>query len=184
MKQLETSRLILRPVTPDDAADVFSYLSKPEVVAHMGLEPFTSLEDARGEIAWYDSILKEGTGQRFGITLKGEDVIIGSCGFLNRSEKHHRAEVGFELSSDHWGHGIAGEALEAVVAYGFRELGFMRIEALVEPENRASMRLLERHGFLQEGLLRSYEFTRGKYDDLYMYARIRTEQEETLHLTR
>ncbi|MCT4794776.1 GNAT family N-acetyltransferase [Exiguobacterium alkaliphilum] len=172
MKQLETNRLVLRSVTPADAASVLSYLCKPEVVAHMGLEPFATLDDALEEIAWYDSILKDGTGFRFGITIKGQDVVIGSCGLLNRSEKHHRAEIGFELSPDYWGKGIAGEALEAVVAYGFHELQLMRIEALVEPENEASMHLLERHGFLQEGLLRSYEFTRGKYDDLYMYSRL------------
>ena len=172
MKQLDTNRLVLRPVTPDDAEYMLSYLSKPEVVVHMGLEPFASLDDALEEIDWYDSILEEGTGLRFGITIRGEDVVIGSCGLLNRSEKHHRAEIGFELSPDYWGKGIAGEALEAVVAYGFHELQLMRIEALVEPENEASMHLLERHGFLQEGLLRSYEFTRGKYDDLYMYSRL------------
>lgn len=175
MKRLETNRLILRSVTQDDATSMLSYLSKPEVVSHMGLEPFTSLDDARDEIAWYDSILKDGTGLRFGITIKGRDKVIGSCGFLNRSIKHHRAEIGFELSPDHWGSGIAGEALEAVVAYGFNQLGLKRIEALVEPENLASIHLLERHGFLQEGLLRSYEFTRGKYDDLYMCSRIHNE---------
>lgn len=120
----------------------------------MGLDPFTSLEDALEEIAWYDSILEEGTGVRWGITLTGQDEVIGSCGFLNVSAKHQRAEIGFELSSNHWGRGIAGEALRAVVRHGFTQLGFHRIEALVEPANTASQQLLERVGFTREGLLR------------------------------
>ncbi len=141
----------------------------------MGLDPFTSLEDALEEIAWYDSILEEGTGVRWGITLTGQDEVIGSCGFLNVSAKHQRAEIGFELSSNHWGRGIAGEALRAVVRHAFTQLGFHRIEALVEPANTASQQLLERVGFTREGLLRGYEFTRGKYDDLYMYSLLETD---------
>ncbi len=141
----------------------------------MGLDPFTSLEDALEEIAWYDSILEEGTGVRWGITLTGQDEVIGSCGFLNVSAKHQRAEIGFELSSNHWGRGIAGEALRAVIRHGFTQLGFHRIEALVEPANTASQQLLERVGFTREGLLRGYEFTRGKYDDLYMYSLLETD---------
>ena len=175
MKSLQTERLTLRRVTPDDAPHMLSYLSKPEVVRHMGLNPFTSLDDALEEIAWYDSIVANGTGMRWGITLTGQDEVIGSCGFLNVASKHQRAEVGFELSPDHWGSGIASEALEAVVQHGFAELGFHRIEALVEPANIASQRLLERLGFTREGLLRGYEFTQGKYDDLYMYGRLKTD---------
>lgn len=167
---LSTNRLTLRRVTADDAPHLLAYLSKPEVVRHMGLDPFTSLEDALEEIAWYDSILEEGTGVRWGITLTGQDEVIGSCGFLNVSSKHQRAEIGFELSPDYWGQGIAHEALEVVVRHGFAQLGLHRIEALVEPTNIASQRLLERVGFIREGLLRGYEFTQGKYDDLYMYS--------------
>lgn len=172
---LSTNRLTLRRVTADDSPHLLAYLSKPEVVRHMGLDPFTSLEDALEEIAWYDSILEEGTGVRWGITLTGQNEVIGSCGFLNVSAKHQRAEIGFELSSDYWGRGIVGEALRAVVRHGFAQLGFHRIEALVEPANTASQQLLERVGFTREGLLRGYEFTRGKYDDLYMYSLLETD---------
>ncbi|WP_255570004.1 GNAT family N-acetyltransferase [Exiguobacterium sp. SH0S2] len=175
MITLKTERLTLRQVMPNDATSLLSYLSKPEVVAHMGLEPFTSLDDALEEIAWYDTIVRDGTGMRWGITLTGQDEVIGSCGFLNVSSKHHRTEIGFELSPAYWGQGIAGEALDAVIRHGFVQLGFHRIEALIEPENKASQRLVERHLFTREGLLRGYEFTRGNYDDLYMYSLLKHE---------
>ncbi|MEH7009464.1 GNAT family protein [Neobacillus niacini] len=172
---IETKRLILREVTSEDAVQMFSYLSNKDVVKHMGLEPFQTVEDVYDEIGWYQSIYDEGTGIRWGITLKDSDNVIGSCGFLNMKSKHYRAEVGFELSKDYWGKGIAYEALEAVVKVGFQHFQLERIEALIEPENVPSQKLVERQGFIREGLLRHYEFTCGKFDDLYMYSILKDE---------
>lgn len=172
---IETERLVLREVTKDDADSLLAYLSDEQVTRHMGLAPFVSAEDALDEIEWYQSIFDNGTGMRWGITLKGQDRVIGSCGFLNLSQKHHRAEIGFELSREHWGKGIAGEALQAVIAHGFSQLNLNRIEALIEPANSPSQKLVEKTGFLREGLLRDYEYTQGKYDDLYMYSMLEWE---------
>jgi RimJ/RimL family protein N-acetyltransferase len=70
-----------------------------------------------------------------------------------------RADVGFELSKEYWGKGLASEALEAVINYGFEQLNLQRIQALIEPPNDSSQKLVERKGFIKEGLLRNYEFT-------------------------
>jgi [ribosomal protein S5]-alanine N-acetyltransferase len=172
---IETDRLLLRKVNKDDADDLLVYLSDEEVVHHMGLVPFQNTEDALDEINWYDSIYVEGTGIRWGITLKDKGKVIGSCGFLNRAPKHHRAEVGFELSKDYWGRGIAREALDAVIRYGFLHLELERIEALIEPDNLPSQKLVERKGFTKEGLLRHYEYTRGKFDDLLIFSILKFE---------
>jgi len=167
---IETERLALRNVSAKDAKDMFTYLSDQDVVQHMGLEPYKSSEEVMEEINWYKSIWENGTGIRWCITLKDEDTVIGSCGFLNMQQKHYKAEIGYELSRNYWGQGIASEALEAVLAYGFEHLNLERIEALIEPLNTSSQRLVEKHGFLREGLLRHYEYTCGKFDDLYMYS--------------
>ncbi|MGF9857636.1 GNAT family N-acetyltransferase [Priestia endophytica] len=167
---IETNRLLLREIVKDDANDILKYLSDEEVMKYYGLAPFKTINEALNEILWYQSILNEQTGIRWGITLKGKDKVIGSCGFLNRVPEHYRTEIGYELSRDYWGQGIAGEALEAVIRYGFKYLKFQRIEALVEPPNIPSQKLIEKHGFIREGLLRNYEFTCGKFDDLYMYS--------------
>ncbi|PLR79736.1 N-acetyltransferase [Bacillus canaveralius] len=170
---IETERLILKEVTTEDANDMFKYLSDKDVVKHMGLAPFQTVKDVWDEINWYNSIIKEGTGIRWGVTLKDFGKIIGSCGFLNMVTKHHRAEVGFELSKDYWGKGIASEALEAVVKFGYHHYQLERIEALIEPANLPSQKLVEKQGFTREGLLRHYEYTCGKFDDLYMYSIIK-----------
>jgi [ribosomal protein S5]-alanine N-acetyltransferase len=170
---IETNRLILRKVTKEDAGDMFKYLSDKEVVAPMGLAPFQTEKEVWDEINWYKTIYDEGTGIRWGITLKDSDKVIGSCGFLNMVPKHHRAEIGYELNQDYWGQGIASEALEAVIKYGFHDFQLERIEALIEPCNLRSQRLVEKQGFIREGLLRHYEFTCGKFDNLYMYSIIK-----------
>jgi len=167
---LETDRLILRQVTKADASNLLNYLSNKDVMKHIGLESFKSIDDAWNEISWYQSIFEKKTGIRWGITLKGQEEVIGSCGFLNLASQHYRSEIGIELSKEHWGKGIASEAFEAVIKYGFEQMNLHRIEALIEPPNLSSQRLAERQGFIREGLLRSYEFTVGKFDDLYMYS--------------
>ncbi|WP_124071197.1 GNAT family N-acetyltransferase [Filibacter tadaridae] len=167
---LETERLILRQVTQEDAGNLLTYLSDEDVMKYYGLEPFKSINDALDEISWYKSIFEKGTGIRWGISLKGQGKIIGSCGFLDCASQHYRAAVGIELSKEHWGERIANEAFEAVISYGFEQMNLQRIEALIEPPNIPSQKLVERQGFIREGLLRSYEFTCGKFDDLYMYS--------------
>jgi len=170
---LETDRLVLRKITKDDASNILSYLSDNEVMKYYGLEPFKSINEAMDEISWYQSLEKNNTGLRWGITLKEEGIVIGSCGFHNFVSQHFRTEIGFELSRDYWGKGIAGEALKTIIAFGFQQFGLQRIEALIEPPNLSSQRLVEKQGFIREGLLRKYEYTRGKFDDLYMYSLLR-----------
>ena len=172
---LETDRLILRQVTNDDAKSLLTYFSDTDVMKYYGLEPFKSIDDVLDEISWYKSLFEKGTGIRWGISLKGSDKIIGSCGFFNRAVEHSRTEIGYELSKEYWGKGIAGEALESVVKYGFQNLQLERIEALVEPANLASLKLLDKIGFEKEGLLRHYEFTCGKFDDLYIYSILKSD---------
>jgi [ribosomal protein S5]-alanine N-acetyltransferase len=167
---LETDRLLLRKVTKEDANSILNYLSDEDVMKYYGLEPFKSINDALDEISWYQSILDNKTGIRWGITLKEQGIVIGSCGFHNHVSQHFRAEIGFELSKTHWGKGIAAEAVEAIISYGYEQMNFQRIEALIEPPNHSSQKLVEKLGFIREGLLRNYEFTSGKFDDLYMYS--------------
>ncbi|MHC0037644.1 GNAT family N-acetyltransferase [Pseudoneobacillus sp. C159] len=172
---LETDRLILREVTLGNAADILVYLSDPEVMKYYGLAPFEGIKDAEDEIGWYRKIWTEETGIRWGITLKGTDTVIGSCGFHQLSKQHLRADIGAELAKEYWGKGIVSETFQAILTYGFKELKLNRIQALIEPDNIASQKLAEKCGFTREGLLRQYEYTNGKFDNLYMYSRLKEE---------
>lgn len=175
---LETKRLILRKVTKEDANSILDYLSDEEVMKYYGLEPFKSINDALDEISWYQSIHNNKTGIRWGITLKEQGIVVGSCGFHNSVSQHFRTEIGFELNKEQWGKGVAVEAVEAIINYGFEHMNFQRIEALIEPPNLSSQKLVEKLGFIREGLLRNYEFTRDKFDDLYMYSLLRQDYDD------
>ncbi|MFS3927237.1 GNAT family N-acetyltransferase [Priestia flexa] len=175
---LDTKRLTLRESKESDAVHMLRYLSDPVVMKHMGLEPFQTIDDVKSELSWYRNIVNEGTGMRWGITLKEEGVIIGSCGFLDYESSHERASVGYELHQEYWRQGIAAEAMKAVIEYGFSNWKLHRIQALIEPENISSQKLAEKLGFHQEGLLREYEHTCGKFDDLYMYSLLKREWKE------
>lgn len=175
---IETDRLLLREIQLSDVPAIYQYLSDPQVVKYMGLAPYQTQTETREEFEWYKKIFKEHTGLRWGITVKDSKHVIGSCGFLNIKKPHYRAEIGYELHPDFWSKGIATEALLAVVDFGFRKMNLNRIEALVEPDNKASIKLLETCNFTQEGLLRQYERTADKFDDLYMYSLLRGDMVE------
>ena len=85
-----------------------------------------------------------------------------------------RASIGYELARSSWRQGIMTEALEAIIDLGFREMGLNRIDAVVMPENGASIKLLEKLGFHNEGLLKEYENWGSKgYVDLCILSLLR-----------
>lgn len=170
---IKTERLVLRRITKEDVNSIFEYLSDEEVMKFYGMSPLKSEEEALEEIDWYNNIYESKTGIRWGITLQDENKVIGSCGFHNWDRRHNRAEIGFELTKLFWNQGMMGEALRAITQYGFLNLQLNRIQALVEPDNFASLGLLKKLGFNQEGLLAQYEFTCGKYDDLIMLSKLK-----------
>jgi ribosomal-protein-alanine N-acetyltransferase len=99
------------------------------------------------------------------ITLKGEDTVIGSCGFWNFGAGFHCAEVGCELHRAYWRWGIMAEAISAILTYGFTKLGLHRIEANPSAGNTASRNLLLKLGFTHEGSLRQRIFFRDHFED-------------------
>ncbi|MBT2291410.1 GNAT family N-acetyltransferase [Paenibacillus albidus] len=174
---MTTSRLVLRRMVASDSKDMMEYFTDEQALKFYGLQPFESEQEALEEIGWYDQILETGEGIRWALQTE-EGRVIGSCGFLNRNQRHRRAEIGFELSRSHWGQGLMLEAIAAVLDYGFRTLELNRIQALVEPGNAQCLRLLEKAGFRREGLLTQYEYTVGKYDDLHLCAVVKSEVEK------
>lgn len=175
--EIETNRLRLREITIEDASSILGYLSDEDVMKYYGLAPFQSINDALDEIAWYQSMFNNETGIRWGITLKEQGMVIGSCGFHNMVSQHSRTDIGFVLSKDYWGNGIAFEAVEAILRYGYEQMNFQRIQALIEPANVPSQKLVEKLGFVREGLLRNYKYTNGKFDDYYMYSLLKKDGE-------
>ena len=80
--------------------------------------------------------------------------------YLGGFVKKTTAEISYHLSSDFWNRGLATEVVERVTEFGLNELGLKRIQGLVMVENQASIRVLEKNGYIREGLLHNYPFGR------------------------
>ena len=80
------------------------------------------------------------------------------------------------ISRKYWGSGFATQAVRLAVGKGFEDLGVERIEAFVDPTNIASQRVLEKNGFVKEGLLRNWVVQKGAVKDRLVYAILRSEE--------
>lgn len=172
---LKTQRLILRQLRQEDAADVYHYFSTDQVTAFYDLDRFTEVQQAEDLIQFWNNRFDSLQGIRWGITLRSEDRVIGTCGFFNWSKKHYRAEIGYELSPEYWSQGYMIEVLESAIDFGFKDLGFNRIQALIHPENVKSRGLLEKSGFTEEGLLNEYYFKKDRFVDAVIFSKLKKE---------
>jgi len=109
-----------------------------------------------------------------------EEAIGGIALKLKEDVSKKSAELGYWLGEPFWGRGIATAAVGTVVEYGFSHFDIVRIWAEVFEWNPASIRVLEKAGFLLEGRLRKSVFKDGKVIDKFIYAIVRTTRENTL----
>ena len=104
----------------------------------------------------------------FAICELGSSDLVGQCGFHD-VHPGVKADVGILLQREHLGRGLGTDAMNALVDYGFGELGFARIGLLVSPDNERAIRSYEKCGFTREGVLRWSRRRRGSFmDDLVM----------------
>lgn len=171
---LITPRLRLVEVEPDHASALFTIFSNPEVVKYYGMDPMHELAQAEKIIEHFKSTYETKRGMRWAITIKGGNQFIGTIGLNNLALGMKKAEVGFEIHPDFWRSGITSEALQAVLDYSFDELGLHRMGAVTFPANSASIGLLEKNGFMEEGKLRSYLFQNGHSHDALIFSILHT----------
>ena len=165
---IETPRLKLRQPCAADVEPLLRMMQDKAVLRYFGMEAFKAEQESLAQVAWYNRCFDESKGVWWIITEKDVGTYIGDVGFFKYEKRHARAELGYKLSPVFWRRGIATEALTQVLAYGFAEMGLNRIEALVDPRNTASLRLLEKLHFTTEGILREYEIENGAPIDLAM----------------
>lgn len=154
MKVLETERLRLRWLTPDDAPFMLELVTDPTWIEFVGDRGLKTVEDARVYItekyvADYESL---GFGLNL-VELKETGTPVGICGLIKR-EGLEDVDLGFAFLPRHTGLGYAGESAAAVLTHGRAALGIGRIVAITTPNNRRSIRVLEKVGFRFERTMR------------------------------
>ena len=173
--ELETDRLVLKELTQSNTQDLLEIFSDPEVMKYYNMKPAQSVDEIKGLITDTKKSYEDCQAIRWGIHLKENDKLVGTCGFQNFEEESKKFEIGYELSRSYWGQGIMKEAIERTLMFGFEQVEVNRVEALVESENISSQKLLEKINFTKEGLFRDYKFNKGQFRDMVMYALLKHE---------
>ncbi|MCC6521692.1 MAG: GNAT family N-acetyltransferase [Polyangiaceae bacterium] len=157
--ELVTPRLLMRRLGPEDAHELFRLQTDADVNRYLGRAPPTR-EESDAKLARIEADVVAFAGITWGLVPRGPGAgragpaIIGTAGFWRWDKPHAHAELGYLLAPEHWGRGLVSEAVGAIIAFGFERLGLHRIEANVDPANAASLRVLDKLGFVREGFLR------------------------------
>jgi len=172
---LTASRVRLRPLCADDADDLFALQSNASVMRYWSHPPWTEREQA---VKRLEQLARDRETIEFypwAVTKTGHDMLIGTMSLFALNREQRRAEIGYALGANWWGYGYATEMLRAAVEFAFGPLDLERLEADIDPRNAASCRLVERVGFLREGLLRQRWRVAGEVTDSAMYGLLRSE---------
>ena len=176
LKELETERLILKPISREHTEDLFKHLSDPEVTEYMDIDTMENIKEAEEIIDFYLEKEDKKTCYRWVILNKENNEFMGTCGFNSWiRNRANRSEIGYDLSKRHWGQGYMVEALEALLKHGFDVLDLHRIQAMVTEGNIPSCKLLEKMNFTKEGFLRDYNYWKNGFVNEYMYSLLEDE---------
>lgn len=161
----QEEKMSLQPLTSLNIDDFMEWATDEEVTQYMMWDTYSSRSAAEYFFAnvvdshpWFKAIYLG-------------DKVIGSM-TLDKGRGAHscKAELGYVLTRKYWGKGYATQAIKLALETGFEDLNVERIEAFVDPSNIGSQRVLEKNGFLREGLLKNYIIQKGKLKDRYIYS--------------
>ncbi len=142
---LETERLILRELYPEDAEDMMRLHSHPEVQRFTGEGVITTKEGIRKKIEEKMHNYKTYGYGRWATILKDGGQFVGWSGLAYLPE-FDEIDVGYRFLPEFWGRGLATEATRDILVYAFEELNLNRIVAIAMSENKASIRVMEKAG--------------------------------------
>ncbi|HLI51682.1 MAG TPA: GNAT family N-acetyltransferase [Thermomicrobiaceae bacterium] len=174
---VETPRLLLRPMSLDDAEDMFAYASDPQVVRFTSWNVHQSIDDTRAFLQHTVDAYRDDRAAGWAVEHKADRRMIGTCGFIWWNQADAKAELGYALSRDYWGQGYATEAASASIDFGFQVMRLHRIQAGCVAANTGSVRVLEKIGMTLEGTQREAVLDDYSFADLLLYAILRQEWE-------
>ena len=169
MTQIRTDRITIRPISSADLNDLLEINGDDAVTRFLPYGTWRCLDDGSAWLARMQALAASGSGQQLVIERADDMKVIGTVLLFKFDESSSRLELGYALGRAHWGQGFAKEALHAVCHHAFRELSIRRLEAEVHPDNTASNALLQRLGFVHEGLLRKRWVAKGAAYDTNIY---------------
>lgn len=162
--------VFLRPFEFNDLNEWFNYLSLPLVYEHTSWS--VSSPDDLASFVWTAGAATPSSALRLAIAERSTGQLVGSIGFHTVSALNKTAELAYDLSPAVWGKGIATHLCNDLVSWAHCHVGLVRIQATVMDTNSRSTRVLQRCGFVHEGLMQSYRMVRGTPGNFNMYSHI------------
>ena len=167
---IETDRLLFRRVPEHDVNEILELRSNPETMKYITRPLLQNLEDALGHYRMIDEAIENNTGINWAVTLKGSPKLLGIIGFYRIQPENYRAEIGYMILPEFQGKGIVTEAIQTLVEYAFDEMKLHSVEAVIDPDNGASEKVLQKCNFVKEAHFRENEFYGGKFWDSVIYS--------------
>lgn len=173
-KPILTERLMLRPLTMNDAEAMFkNWASDPKVTTFLTWPTHTTVEDSKKVIAMWLEAYETGAHYNWGIELKSLGEVIGNISIVKLIQEANACEIGYCIGSAFWNKGIVTEAFHAVIDYLFKEVELNRIAAHHDIKNPASGEVMKKAGLSYEGTLREISMKNDAYVSLAVYAILR-----------
>lgn len=170
---LETERLVLRNVEHRDVQEVFEIRSNADTMQYIPRPLAKTLDDAMGVINMIRGFTERNERINWAITEKGSDKLMGIIGYVNLKSDSHRGEIGYVMHHDYRRKGFLFEAFQAALSYGFDVVNLHSIEAIIRPENAASIAVVEKAGFVREAYFKDYIYHNDRYWDETIYSLIK-----------
>ena len=173
--KLNTQRLLLRQITQEDDKSLLEVLSDADTCEYLTHNAISDIENIKRMISGMQRFFDEKQRIRWGIAQKSDNTIIGHCGFFDIDRFNGCAEISYCLKRGLWGQGLMTEAVDAMLRFGFEEYGLNRIVAKVIKGNAGSIKVLQKLGFVEEGILRESLYKNGQYHDLIVFSVLKSE---------
>ncbi len=173
---LRTERLELREFSDEDLEDIIQRINDTTIYENTLKVPYPYTEkDYHDYLEMIRKSRDEGKSINLCMHLRSDDTAIGGLGLMNIDRNQGFAEIGYWISSEMRRKGLTGEAVRALVRYGFDELDLFRIQAVIFDRNKVSGILLKSCGFTFEGTMRGRYLKDGQRLDGDVYSIIRTD---------
>jgi [ribosomal protein S5]-alanine N-acetyltransferase len=165
---LETQRMRLTPLAAEDVTYIFPLMADSEVMAFWDVGEIDDPDVITNLVEGQVDEMAGGRAIYWAMRRLTDDQFIGTCDLSEIDRRHHRAEVGFMLGREAWGQGYALEAMQAVLAYAAAS-GLRRLSARNHLGNHRSEALLQKLGFVEEGMLRGHVLRDGERRDCRLF---------------
>ena len=158
-------------LTEEDIPSIVKYLNNPKLIANTLTIPYPFMVSDAEALLELMKLISPELKRLFAIRLCLTGELVGVCSLSRPSNDSHTAEISCWLGEPFWHRGLMSQVARKVIEVMSSEWkDLIRIEAHVFPWNKPSMRVLEKTGFLFEGVLRKHNFKNGQHNDGHLYS--------------